>query len=308
MTEKQGGLKRRVNLKIGKSLEIQEIVRIKGKKWEKTAVKTGRKGQPGRRISLRGSPKPRAPDGEDYQVYRLSAKEYMGLSAIGLGLCGLTAYVFYRSFFAFILLMPLGFLYPIYKKKDLKKKRLRQLTLQFKEAIQVLSSFLSAGYSLENGLFMSVRELEALYGKDAMITEEFERLAAGVRMNRPVEQLLAEFGERSGIQDVDHFAQVFGMARRSGGELVEIIRQSAGVIRDKIQVQEEIQTMTAARIFEQKIMNGIPFGMILYIDFTSPGFFDIMYGTWMGRLIMTLCLAFYMGAVMLSGKILDIEI
>lgn len=200
------------------------------------------------------------------------------------------------------------FLYPIYKKKDLKKKRLRQLTLQFKEAIQVLSSFLSAGYSLENSLFMSVRELEALYGKDAMITEEFERLAAGVRMNRPVEQLLAEFGERSGIQDVDHFAQVFGMARRSGGELVEIIRQSAGVIRDKIQVQEEIQTMTAARIFEQKIMNGIPFGMILYIDFTSPGFFDIMYGTWMGRLIMTLCLAFYMGAVMLSGKILDIEI
>lgn len=224
-------MKRRVNLKIGKSLEIQEIVRIKGKKWEKTAVKTGRKGQPGRRISLRGSPKPRAPDGEDYRVYRLSAKEYMGLSAIGLGLCGLTAYVFYRSFFAFILLMPLGFLYPIYKKKDLKKKRLRQLTLQFKEAIQVLSSFLSAGYSLENGLFMSVRELEALYGKDAMITEEFERLAAGVRMNRPVEQLLAEFGERSGIQDVDHFAQVFGMARRSGGELVEIIRQSAGVIR-----------------------------------------------------------------------------
>ena len=75
--------------------------------------------------------------------------------------------------------MPLGFLYPIYKKKDLKKKRLRQLTLQFKEAIQVLSSFLSAGYSLENGLFMSVRELEALYGKDAMITEEFERLATG---------------------------------------------------------------------------------------------------------------------------------
>ena len=93
MTEKQGGLKRRVNLKIGKSLEIQEIVRTKGKKWEKTAVKTGRKGQPGRRISLRGSPKPRAPDGEDYRVYRLSAKEYMGLSAIGLGLCGLTAYV-----------------------------------------------------------------------------------------------------------------------------------------------------------------------------------------------------------------------
>lgn len=35
MTEKQGGLKRRVNLKIGKSLEIQEIVRTKGKNGRK---------------------------------------------------------------------------------------------------------------------------------------------------------------------------------------------------------------------------------------------------------------------------------
>ena len=216
MTEKQGGLKRRVNLKIGKSLEIQEIVRTKGKKWEKTAVKTGRKGQPGRRISLRGSPKPRAPDGEDYRVYRLSAKEYMGFRqsdwgfAVLLPMCFTGVFCLYSPYASW-------FLYPIYKKKDLKKKRLRQLTLQFKEAIQVLSSFLSAGYSLENGLFMSVRELEALYGKDAMITEEFERLAAGVRMNRPVEQLLAEFGERSGIQDVDHFAQVFGSAAEAVG-------------------------------------------------------------------------------------------
>lgn len=287
---------------------MQEIIRGGRRKQYRCTPEGGRRWRLPRSISLRGGSGPRAPDGMDYGVYRLSAREYMELSAIGLGLCGLTAYVFYRSLGAFILLAPFGLLYPFYKKKDLKKERLRQLTLQFKEGIQVLSSFLSAGYSLENGLSMSVRELTVLYGKGAMITEEFECLAAGVRINRPVEQLLGEFGKRSGIQDVDHFAQVFGIARRSGGELVEIIRQSAGVIRDKIQVQEEIHTMTAARIFEQKIMNGIPFGIVLYIDFTSPGFFDVMYGTWMGRLVMTLCLAFYAGAVILSGRILDIEI
>ncbi len=43
--------------------------------------------------------------------------------------------------------------------------------------------------------------------------------------------------------------------------------------------------MTAARVFEQKIMNGIPFGIILYIDFTSPGFFQSMYQTWLGRIL-----------------------
>lgn len=127
-------------------------------------------------------------------------------------------------------------------------------------------------------------------------------------MNRPVELLLADMGRRSGIQDIDQFAQVFAAAKRSGGELTDIISQTAGIIRDKIQVQEEIYTMTAARVFEQKIMNGIPFGIILYIDLTSPSFFQTMYHTWLGRICMTVCLGVYVGAVYLAKRILDIPI
>ena len=224
------------------------------------------------------------------------------------GAAGLCAYTFYRSVLAFLFLLPVAFLYPVYKKKDLKKERIRRLTLQFKEGIMVLASFLSAGYSLENSLSLSVKELEGLYGKTGMITEEFSYMEAGVRMNRPVELLLADMGRRSGIQDVDQFAQVFAAAKRSGGELTDIINQTAGIIRDKIQVQEEIHTLTAARVFEQKIMNGIPFGIILYIDFTSPGFFHVMYETWLGRIFMTACLGIYVGAVFLAKKILDIPL
>lgn len=227
---------------------------------------------------------------------------------MGAGAAGLCAYTFYRSVLAFLFLLPVAFLYPVYKKKDLEKERIRRLTLQFKEGIMVLASFLSAGYSLENSLSLSVKELEGLYGKTGMITEEFSYMEAGVRMNRPVELLLADMGRRSGIQDVDQFAQVFAAAKRSGGELTDIISQTAGIIRDKIQVQEEIHTLTAARVFEQKIMNGIPFGIILYIDFTSPGFFHVMYETWLGRIFMTACLGIYVGAVFLAKKILDIPL
>ena len=36
------------------------------------------------------------------------------------------------------------------------------------------------------------------------------------------------------------------------------ISHTAGVIRDKVQVQEEIHTMTASKAFEQKIMSLVP--------------------------------------------------
>lgn len=172
----------------------------------------------------------------------------------------------------------------------------------------MLSSFLRSGYSLENSLSLSVKEMETLFGTDAMITEEFRRLAAGRSMNRPVEGLLRDFGERSGISDIDTFAQVFAAARRRGGELVTIISQTAEVIRDKIQVEEEIHTLTASRAFEQRIMNGVPFGIILYIHVTSPGFFQVMYETAAGRVVMTICLMVYGGAILLANRILEIEI
>ena len=52
--------------------------------------------------------------------------------------------------------------------------------------------------------------------ENRMITEEFLYGSRG-KMNRPVELLLADMGRRSGIQDVDQFAQVFAAAKRSGG-------------------------------------------------------------------------------------------
>ena len=187
------------------------------------------------------------------------------------------AYIFYRSPIAFAILLPLGLLSPLLQKKRLKKKRLRQLSLEFKDGIQLLASYLSAGYSLENAVSMSAAELKDLYGKEGMASAEFEEIGSRAKMNRPVEEGLMDFGERSGLEDISNFAQVVSAAKRRGGGMVEMINQTAGMIRDKIQVQEEIHTMTAAKVFEQQVMSAVPFLIVLYIDITSPGFFDIMY-------------------------------
>lgn len=243
-----------------------------------------------------------------YDRYRLSAGEWFQYAAAGAGFAAAVSYVFYRSLPVFILLSPFGLCYPLIKKRDLKEQRLKKLNLEFKEGILILSSFLSAGYSVENAFSASVKELVAMYGPSGMMTLEFSHMEGQIRMNRPVEQVLREFGDRSGLDDVRNFAEVFAAAKRSGGELVSIINHTSGVIRDKIQIQEEITTMTAAKQFEQKIMNLIPFFLVLYVDVSSPGFFDMMYQTSAGRGIMTGCLVLYAAAYALAGRILRIEV
>jgi len=212
------------------------------------------------------------------------------------------SYIFYRSLAAFLIFIPLAIINPITKRKELKQRRLQQLNLEFKEGILLLASFLSAGYSVENAFLSSSRELLTLYGEDGLITKEFRLIESQICINRSVEQAFLEFAKRSGLDDVKNFAEVFTSAKRSGGELVSIISHSADVIRDKVQVRQEILTMTASKQFEQKIMNLIPFFIVIYIDFTSPGFFQIMYTTGAGRILMTICMVVYLIAFLDSKE------
>jgi len=66
--------------------------------------------------------------------------------------------------------------------------------------------------------------------------------------------------------------------------------------------------MTASKQIEQKIMSMIPFFIVLYIDLTSPGFFNIMYSTGIGRILMTLCMIIYIVALVTAKLIMRIEI
>lgn len=244
----------------------------------------------------------------DYREYRLSGREWLCCLGEGTAACGLTAFVFYRSFAAFLLFLPAAFAWPFLQRRKFKEKRQEQLRLQFKEAILILASSLAAGYSVENAFSAGAGELEELYGADGIITREFSYIAKQLRMNRTVESLMTEFAGRSGLEEVESFAEIFAVSKRSRGELVSVVGHVAHVIGDRIQVREEILTMTAEKQFEQKIMNLMPYLIVVYVDLSSPGFFSQMYGTVIGRLVMTACLAVYLASCVISGRILQIEL
>ena len=182
------------------------------------------------------------------------------------------------------------------------------LAQQFKEAMVILAASLSAGYAVENAMAVSLEELRLLYGEQGLIVREFSGMVQQIRTNRNVEQVLAEFAGRSGLEDVQNLAEVLGIGKRTGGDLGSIMRHTAEVIRDKMQVKEEIITLTTSRQFEQRIMNMIPFFIIVYVEGSSPGFFDQMYCPGLGRGLMTMCLILYLTAFWLSERILDIEV
>lgn len=244
----------------------------------------------------------------DYEEYILNTREFILYSAEGLILFGIISYFFYRSIWAFLCLSPLLIFFLKAKKRELAKKRKQEINMQFKDAVLAVSANQKAGYSVENAFREAYKDMVMLYGKESHICKELNYITKGLDNNIVLEKLLYDFAVRSHIQDIMQFADVFMIAKRSGGNMTEILSETADTIEQKISVDREIQVLISSKKMEQKIMNVVPFIIIFYIDSTSKGFFDSLYHNMVGIIVMTISLAVYLAALTISKKLVEIEV
>lgn len=244
----------------------------------------------------------------DYAEYHFTFVQKLLYLLEGCLLVGMIGYFFYQSWIACVCLFPVLAFFLREKKKELAKKRRQELSMQFKDLVLSLSANQRAGYSIENAFREAYRDMEMLYGTESPVCQEVRHIIRGLENNVVLEKLLYNLGIRSSLQDIMQFADIFVIAKRSGGNMTDILEKTAAVIEQKIETDKEIQLMISAKKMEQKIMNMVPFLIIFYIGTASKGFFDVLYHNLIGVVIMTVCLGFYGAAYLLSKRIVEIEV
>lgn len=226
----------------------------------------------------------------------------------GISGTGILAYLFYHSWIGYIVLFPLIFFYYQTWKRNYVNKRKESFQKQFKEALQSLRTVLNVGYSIENAVREVQKEMATLYGKEAFITKEFSYLIRQLEMNIPVEQAWKTFADRVEVNEVTNFVTILSTVKRSGGDMIAVLKQTIETICMKIEVQQEIYTLIVAKQMEFKIMAVIPMGIIVYLKMSFPEFLSTLYGSIVGKIVMTVCLIVYFVAYQWGRKILEIEV
>lgn len=228
--------------------------------------------------------------------------------ALSAGLSIVIAYLFYESVAGFLVVL-LVFPASLARRKHSGcRKQQRELKQQFKECIRVLTASLYAGYSVENAFQAAQAELEQLLGEQSDMCRELRQMNGQIKLNIPVENLIENLAWRSGVEEIFTFGQVFAYAKHNGSNFTRILKDASERIGEKLELEREVQTMIAAKQLEQRIMNLIPLGILLFVRLTNPGFLDVMYATWLGRGMMSVCLALYGGAFLLAERIVDIKV
>lgn len=245
---------------------------------------------------------------EDYDVYSMSKKEQFLCFIQGIFLCLLVSYLFYQNIFFSLMFSP--YLYFHFKKTKQQKvnNRKAKLKTEFVDGIHSLSVSLEAGYSVENAFKASVKDLELMYTENSLILQEFRRIVTLLSHNVPMEEAIAQFANRSKLEDIEIFSEVFYTAKRTGGDIVAIIKMTAKTIGEKIEVMREIETAITAKKMEANIMKLIPFGILGYMLLGSPGFLAPLYHNLFGIVLMTALLCIYLVLVKVADRIITIKV
>ncbi|WP_024833963.1 type II secretion system F family protein [Ruminiclostridium josui] len=245
----------------------------------------------------------------NYNEYSIPLKMKLLYALSAVAVVFAISYMFYRSVIISIIISPLGIFYLKYKRKQIIHKRKRELNLQFKDLLISLSSSLSAGKPLEKSFVGALSDLYVLYpSDDAYIVQESKIIINKLSLNVSIEDAISDFADRSDIDDIKNFSDVIIICKRTGGNLIEAIKNSSRIISEKIEMKQEIETLLSSRKFEQKILNIMPIAMIFVLSITATEYIKPVFTTVTGRISVTLCLILLISAYLISNKIMNIKL
>ena len=218
-------------------------------------------------------------------------------------------YLFYKSIIlCLISYIPVCIFVAVLLRKQKIKNRKQKLAKEFEDMFGCVSAALCAGYSLENSFAEAKRELSLMYGADSDIMMELDNITSGLKLNRTVSDLVSDMAKRSGIDEIISFSEILIIAKRSGGNIVDIVVKTANNIHDKREIEEEMKTIISGKRLEYRIMCMVPVVMLIFLKICSPGYLDVLYHNPIGIAVMTVCLGVYFVSFYMAEKIMAFEV
>lgn len=242
----------------------------------------------------------------NYAIPELELKEELQCLVEGFAIVCLFAYFFYRSYAAVVILAPGIWFYRKEKKKNAGKRRKYILEQQFQETLLSIQTNLQSGYSMENAFLESRAYVVSVYGKSCDMGKELMWIQKGLANGDSLEHLLWDMGKRCPESGLEDFANIYAIACKTGSGWTEVITKIIAGICQRMEVKQEIETLIHGKKVESRFMSIIPFFILIYMDVTSKGYFDVLYHNPAGVIIMTICMAAYVFAFYMSERTTDI--
>ncbi len=191
---------------------------------------------------------------------------------------------------------------PVLYLRNKGRARLRDFERQFPEALDFLARAMRAGHAFASSLEMLAAESPAPLGP------EFRQIYEEQNLGASLDTALRGLAQRIPLVDVQFFVSAVLLQKDVGGNLGEILRNLARVIRERFQLKGQVKAASAHGRVTAMILSILPLLTMLGLFITAPGYLQSMVRDHIGKyLVLTAILGQLLGYYLMK-RIVNIKI
>jgi tight adherence protein B len=162
-----------------------------------------------------------------------------------------------------------------------RKSRTRAAALnsQVVETLEIITSSLRSGFGFVQSLELAARE------QREPIAGELMQTIREINLGASTDEALSRLVERTGDEDLQLAIDAVVIQRRIGGDLSEVLANISTMIRERIRIRGEIQTMTAQARMSSWIVGLLPLVLAGVMTLLQPEQMRVLIDTPVGRLM-----------------------
>jgi tight adherence protein B len=164
-------------------------------------------------------------------------------------------------------------------------QRMKAFDNQLPDLLITIAASLKAGHSFRHAIESVVEE-----GAEPA-AREFRRVLTDTRLGRPMDDALAEMGERIGSKNLSFVLTSVSIQRQIGGSLAGLFDMVAETVRQRQQFARKIRGLTAMGRMSAYVLGALPFGMTAAISLISPSYMQPLWHTSTGHVLVGVGLA-----------------
>jgi tight adherence protein B len=186
--------------------------------------------------------------------------------------------------------------------RNMRKRRLKRFEDQLPEAIDMIVNAMRAGFSFQAALKFVGDEIPAPLG------DEFTRVYDEQRLGADIRSALLALQERVGTLDAKMFVTSLLIQRETGGNLSEVLGGLASLIRDRVALRGQVDTLTAEPKFSGRVLAMLPVVGFFALYYLNPGMMTPMVNTSTGRYLLAYAILSVVVGYFILMKIADIDL
>jgi tight adherence protein B len=215
---------------------------------------------------------------------------------VGSGLA--VALVTFVAGVPFVLVVPfmlVGAAAPLVWVASKARRRMKAFDNQLPDLLITIAASLKAGHSFRHAI-------QAVVDEGAEPTaRELRRVLTETRLGRPMDEALAEMGERIGSKNLSFVLNAVTIQRQIGGSLAGLFDVVAETVRQRQQFARKIRSLTATGRMSAYVLAGLPFLVSALISLISPTYMSPLWHSSTGHMLVGMALVMLgIGSVVLK--------